>query len=182
MDILVTIRHWRRLLVVLLLLVLTPAGLLGLSLLGLFPWSGLNCWQNDIDITSGRIRDTRYLFWIPVRRAESDSALTKALWPEDRPARPADWHPVVTLSPTMHHSPHYRLHGAISQIRELEIAWEFGKMTPAARRETARNVLDCWRQTGSYFSAVSYIQAVWERALEADKKGQAIDVKGLPAP
>lgn len=53
-------------------------------------------------------------------------------------------------------------------------------MTPAARRETARNVLRLWCQTGSYFRAGDYIQAVWERALEAQKKGEVIDVKDLP--
>jgi hypothetical protein len=64
----------------------------------------------------------------------------------------------------------------------LEISWEFGKMTPAARRETARNVLGLWQQTGSYFHAEHYVQAVWGRALEAHKKGEAIDVEDLPKP
>ena len=181
-HILGTIRRWRRLFVALLLFVLTPAALFGLSLLGCFPWSGLNCSQNDIDTTSGRTRYTRYLFWMPVSRTESGSALTNALTHEDLAGARADWHPVMTLSPGMHHSPHYRLHGAISQIRDLEIGWDFGKMTPAARRQTARSVLRLWRETGSYFRAGEYIQAVWERALEAQKKGEVIDVNGLPVP
>jgi hypothetical protein len=65
---------------------------------------------------------------------------------------------------------------------KAEISWEFGKMTPTARREMARNVLRLWRQTGSYFRAGEYIQVVWERAFEADKRGEAIDVKDLPVP
>jgi hypothetical protein len=93
-----------------------------------------------------------------------------------------DWRPVMTLSPGLHHSPHYRLHGAMGQIRELEIGWEFGKMTPEARRQTARHVLHLWRQTGNYFQAGRYIQAVWERALEAAKSGKPIDVRDLPVP
>jgi hypothetical protein len=151
-----------------------------LSLLGLFPWSGLNCWQDDIDITSGRVRHTRYLLWVPISRSVRDSALTKTLLLADRTGAPADWHPVVTLSPGLHHSPHYRFHGAISQIRQLEICWEFGKMTPVARRKTAWHVVRLWQQTGSYFRADDYIQAVWERALDAEKKGEAIDGSDLP--
>ena len=89
---------------------------------GLFPWSGLNCWGNDIDIHSGRTRYTRYLFWTPVTRSVHDSSLTGALPPEDLVGRSADWHPVVTLSPGLRHSPHYRFDGAIHQYRELEIA------------------------------------------------------------
>jgi hypothetical protein len=176
----VTIR--RRLLVALLLLVLTPAALFGLSLLGFFPWDPLNCWQNDIDITSGRIRYSRYLFWIPIRTTVFDSALTGALSPEDLAGRPAEWHPVATFSPGLHHSPHYMYHAAFSQIRELEISWDFGKMTPAARRETARNLLGLWQHAGSYFRAGDYIQAVLERAMEAHKEGQVIGVKDLPKP
>jgi hypothetical protein len=157
-------------------------GLLILSLFGLFPWSGDNCWQDDIDINSGRTRHTRYLLWVPFTRSVQDSALTRALSPEELTGRRADWHPVVTLSPGLHHSPHYRFHGAIHQIRELEISWEFGKMTPEARRETARQVLHLWQQTGSYPRAGDYIWKVWERAREAEKSGKSIDVKDLPVP
>ncbi len=93
-----------------------------------------------------------------------------------------DWQPVVTLSPGLHHSPHYRYHGAINQIKELEICWDFGKMTSAAREETARRVLRLWQQTGRCWQAGEYIQSVWERALDADKKGIVIDVSDLPGP
>lgn len=47
----------------LLVLVAIPPVLLVFSLFGLFPWSGVNCWQSDVDISSGRIRQTRYLLW-----------------------------------------------------------------------------------------------------------------------
>jgi hypothetical protein len=55
-----TLRRWRRLLLALLLFVVAPAALIGLSQLGFFPWSGLNCWQDDIDITTGRTRHIQY--------------------------------------------------------------------------------------------------------------------------
>ena len=70
-----------------------PPALLALSLLGFFPGSEINCWQDDIDITSGRIRHTRYRFWVPVTRSVRDSALTKTLSPEDSAGRRADWPP-----------------------------------------------------------------------------------------
>lgn len=160
----------------------TPLGLLVLSLFGLFPWSGIDCTQSDIDLNSGRIRYSRYLLWVPVTRSVQDSALTRALSPEDRSKPGENWHPVVSLSPGLHHSPHYRFGGVMVQIRDLEISWEFGKMTPEARRETARQVLNLWQQAGDYFRAGRYVQAVWERALEAEKTGKAIDVKDLPEP
>ena len=165
----------------LLLLATVLPALYALSLLGLFPWSGLNCWQSDIDINSGRTRYTRYLFWISVTRSVRDSALTNALSSEDLAGQVPDWHPAVTLSPGLRHSPHYRFHSAIHQIRELEICWDFGKMTPAARRKTPRRVLRLWQQTGGYMRAEDYIQAVWGRALEAHEIGKIIDVADLPS-
>ncbi|AGA29626.1 hypothetical protein [Singulisphaera acidiphila] len=162
--------------------VAVPPMLLVFSLFGLFPWSGLNCCQDDIDLTSGRIRFTRYLLWVPVRRIVNDSTLTTALSLGDRTGLEPEWHPVVTLSPGLRHSPHYRFHAAIDQIRHLEICWEFGKMTLAARRETASHVLRLWRQSGDDFRARDYIQAVLAQALEADKKGEVIDVSDLPLP
>jgi hypothetical protein len=69
-----------------------------------------------------------------------------------------------------------------SSSRRLEFCWEFGKMTPAARAETARHLLRLWQQNLIYFQATDYLQAVWERAREAEKKGNAIDVGDLPVP
>jgi hypothetical protein len=67
----------------LLVIVAIPLVLLVLSLFGLFPWSGVNCWQSDVDIRSGRIRQTRYLLWVPVQRTVRDSALTRAVPPAE---------------------------------------------------------------------------------------------------
>lgn len=167
---------------VLLVVVAIPLSLLALSPFGLFPWSSVNCWQDDIDINSGRIRHTQFLLWMPVSRSVQDSALTNALFPEERTGSGANWHPVVTVSPGLHHSPHYQFGGTITQIQDLEICWEVGKMTPAARRETARHVLGLWQQTGNYGRAGEYIQSVWERAREAEKKEKVIDVGELPVP
>jgi hypothetical protein len=86
------------------------------------------------------------------------------------------------LSPGLHHSPHYVFHGAIYQIRELEMCWEFGKMTPAARAKTARNLLRLWQQKLSYMRATDYLQAIQERALDAKTAGNVIDAGDLPVP
>ena len=173
----------RRLLVRAVMLVgAIPLTLLALSTIGFFPWSTINCSQSDIALNSRRTRHTRYLLGIPITRSVQDSALTRALSHEDTADLGENWQPVVTLSPGLHHSPHYRFHGAIGQIRELEICWEFGKMTQEARRQTARQVLHLWRQTGNYFEAGRYIQAVWLRAVEAKNGGKSIDVRDLPVP
>jgi hypothetical protein len=159
-----------------------PVGLLALSQFGLFPWSGVNCSQDDVDIQSGRIRHTRYLLWFPVNQIVADSALTKELSAEDRTGKRAEWHPVMTLSPGLHHSPHYVFHGAISDIRELELCWDFGRFTPMARAASARRVLQLWQQSGSDSQARKYIQAIATMALDAENRGGTIDEGDLPLP
>lgn len=176
-------RSWpRRVVCTLLVVAAIPSLVFILSLFGLFPWSGVNCCQDDIDITSGRTRHTCYLFWIAVTRTMTDSALTKALSPQDRIDLREEWHPVVTFSPGVRHSPHYRFHGATYEIRELETCWEYGEMGSAARRETAKHLLQLWQQAGNDFQAKDYVQSLWEQAQEAKKKGEPIDVGDLPTP
>ena len=50
-----------------------PSVLLGLSELGFFPWSQLNCWEEEGDIQTGRVRLTSYKFWFPVEQSIRDS-------------------------------------------------------------------------------------------------------------
>lgn len=162
--------------------VAAPVGLLALSLLGVFPWSGINCWTSEVDIHSGRTRATRSLLWITTIGPPEDSGLTRALVPADLAGRPADWHPVVTLSPRLHYSPHYYYHGAMSQIHLLRLGWENGRATPAARRESARRVLRLWQASGGYHRADDYILALLDRAADAERQGRSIDVGDLPPP
>jgi hypothetical protein len=53
-------------------------------------------------------------------------------------------------------------------------------MTPAARRGMARQVLQLWREKGGDHRAGDYIEAVWEKAGEAKKRGKVIDEDDLP--
>ena len=91
-----------------------PLFLFSLSCLGFFPWSKINCSSIDIDILSGRVRHSRYLFWMPVWRSVSDSSLTKQLLREDLSDTKYEWHPVSTVSPHVYHSPYYAYHGGAS--------------------------------------------------------------------
>ena len=127
---------------------LAPSLIYCLSLCGLFPWSGVNCSTADIDLQSGRIRYTRYIFWHPIRSRIWDSALTKALRPSDLPDGPPDWHPTTTWSPGVRHSPHYHYHASLTQVRDLEMFWRFTGADQEARRVDALQVLKLWRKIG----------------------------------
>lgn len=177
--------HWnsRRLLVI---CALSFGGaiaiLLAASQTGLLPWSRFNCWTYDVDIQSGRVRYTRYLLWLPVRRSVQDSALTQALTPTDFSQENPRWRKAMTLSPGVEHSPHYIFHSAINQIHKLELAWALADFTTGAKRLSAQNVLKLWQKSGNDSSADQYLDALANLGL--DPQGSAkrrVSEEDLPA-
>ena len=170
-------RYWS-----LLLVLAAPILLLIASEFGFFPWSGINCTTQEVDIYSGRIQHSRLLLFVPIERSVEDSALTKALLPEDTASLAAEWHHALTFSPGLRHSPHYIFHSAIHQIHELESAWQMAEFTPAARSATAKRVLQLWQQSGSDDGPRDYLRAVMELILSDRGIGKKIDQGDLPKP
>lgn len=117
-----------------------------LSVFGCFPWSLINCWHNEIDIHSGRVRYTRYLAFFQIAERIDETALSRALQPEDFEFAEPHWRKAETFSPRIRHSPHYRYHSAIHQIKQLEIIWELGEFSDAEKRSSAKRVLELWQQ------------------------------------
>ena len=78
------------------LAVLPPLVMLCASSLGFFPWSKLNCWSNEVDLSTGRIRNTRHLLWRQISQSIEESPVSRALgtnvgpevWVFDSWARP----------------------------------------------------------------------------------------------
>ncbi|MEO6754421.1 MAG: hypothetical protein ABIP85_21815 [Chthoniobacteraceae bacterium] len=153
-----------------------------ISLSGIFTWSPINCWHEDIDIRSGRIRYCRYLFWRRVSERVSATPVFDALQPTDYDAAAPEWHHANTFSPGVHHSPHYRFHSAISQAQTLAMLWRITEFTPAARRQSALALLSAWQRGRSYHAAQPFLDALskltLERAEQEPKK--PIDASDLP--
>jgi hypothetical protein len=174
-------RHKRRILLCALgVLISILALLFCATLVGLLPWSPVNCWHRDVDIYSGRVRYARYLLWIPVRQTIEDSTLTKALLPEDLAGQTVEWHHAVTLSPGLRNSPHYVFHSAINQIRRLEGSWNLAEFSPEARRGSAKRVLELWQEAGNDGGPEDFLRALEELAFSANEKTNRIAEADLP--
>jgi len=152
-----------------------------LSLVGLLPWSPINCWHYDVDIHSGRIRYVRHFAFIPISQRIDESALSGALQPDDLRGAQPDWRRALTLSPRVRNSPHYIFHSAISQIRELEMVWKVGEFTPAARRSSAKRVLELWQQGQSDDGAKPYLRAISDIAFRLSSEHKSTDERDLPS-
>jgi hypothetical protein len=148
-----------------------------LSLIGLLPWSPINCWHYDVDIHSGRIRYTRYFAFIRISQHIDESALSRALQRDELQRAHPKWKRALTFSPGVHNSPHYVFHSAISQIRELELIWRLGEYTPSARRSSAKRLLELWQQGQSDDAAKQYLREIADNALPLSSERKSTDVE-----
>ncbi len=125
-----------------------------------FPWSELNCRHQDVDINSGKLKFSRYIFFIMISEKVEDSELSKVLRKSGHEFALPEWYKVNTLSPGLHNSPHYFFHGAINQIRMLSLWWELEDVPEAIQAKTAADVLALWKFSGGDSLAKYYIDGL----------------------
>jgi hypothetical protein len=111
----------------------------------------------DVDIKSGRIRHTRYLFYCKISEKIDNTILTEALGESAKDVQP-DWRRVSTFSLGIRHSTHYVYHGAIVQIRLVGMIWQMSPFSDEAKRQVARTILDKWQADGHCFGVDNYIR------------------------
>jgi len=127
------------------------------------PWSAINCRSEDINITTGRGRSTRQIWYITISEDEFDTPLSVALKGElVRVADVMPWRRVNTFSPGIHHSPHYRFHAALWLANSFGRIVADSNMPEEKRRELARAVLSSWQrteETGEVAQMLNNVQA-----------------------
>ncbi|NLF30040.1 MAG: hypothetical protein GX591_04035 [Planctomycetes bacterium] len=131
------------------------------------PWSRLNNEEQELDLSSGRARFTRYVLYCQVSQEVRNTAISKALGSSRGSEGDEGWVMVNIFQPGVSHSPHFLYHGAFSQITGLEIHWDMADFTQDARAETARQLLKVWRDGGSDSAADRYLDnlagtVVWD--------------------
>jgi hypothetical protein len=136
-----------------------------------FQWSPLNCWHEDIDINSGRVRHTRFLLYCQIGDRTEETWLSRAY---ASPSYSPDWRRVNTFSPFVRYSPHYRYHGAIHQVEILRRCDELVPFESDARRKAAHRLLVLWQKTGSYFDADRYLQEIETVVSRLHRDGASI--------
>jgi hypothetical protein len=129
-------------------------------------WPKLGSEFDDVDVNTGRTRQVRYLLYCKTSEKIEDSILTRMIGPSPDGVEP-DWRRVFTY-PTIgwRYSPHYAYHGAISQIRQVELTWQLCSFSDEAKRHMAWTILDKWQSDRSDFGAGRYISDVWDIARE----------------
>ncbi len=145
-------------------------------------WPKLGGELHDVDIITGRIRETHYLLYCKLSEKVEDSLLTRTIgqFPDD--VQP-DWRRVYTLPVLGRHSHHHLYILAISQIRQVDIIWQLCSFSDEAKKHMAQAILTKWQTDGKASGAEEYIRHVWDMArekTEADPKA-VISVADLAA-
>jgi hypothetical protein len=146
-----------------------------------FAWSGFYCWTEEIGLDTGRKRSFTNILWISTSIKETPTWLSDTLDTPDS-LRETRWNPVNTTSPGVSFSPHYQYHGALSQIRELEIICERLSLSPNATRLIAEMLIERWRNDGDYQGASTHLISPLSEQLEKYEYGNPMPdsaVKGL---
>jgi hypothetical protein len=135
------------------------------------PWLRINCRSQEINIKTGQVRYSRYLWYIKISERLEDTILSKVLGGESVDAADiAPWHRVNTFSPGLHHSPHYRFHGALSQAHEIELLFEMLEPDAQRKQQIVRDVLRLWQTKGDYFEAERHIATLSEQMAQETKR------------
>ena len=159
------------------LLVIAAIWVVGLGCWPFVTWSSLNCSCEVIDISSGRIRYRRYLLGLCVYTSVEETSMSRLLSADGLTITP-DWRLVYTLSPFVHHSPHYVYHGAGHQVRLVELTWSVYDFTPDSKRQMARDIVYLWQSLGRYYPVDDYLNelvSVLPRTQE-----RTVDIRDLP--
>ena len=137
----------------------------------LVPWSAINCRDQEINIKTGQARYSRYLWYVRMSERVEDTILSKVLGGESVDvADIAPWHMVNRFSPGLHHSPHYRFHGALSQTRQIELLFEMLEPEAQRKKQIVQDLLTLWQTHGSYHEARRYLATLSEEANEVLEK------------
>lgn len=145
--------------------------MLGLLAQIILPWPGIYSWTEEIGLDSGRKRSCTNILWISTLSKESPTWLSDTLNTPDS-LRETRWKPVNTTSPAVSVSPHYRYHGALSQIGEIELICEEFSLSANSRELLAKALIERWRSDGYYHGASTFLISPLVKQFDKYAKGR----------
>ena len=168
----------RRRIVVLLAIILLGACIYCVIALLVNPWSRLYNEEQELDLNSGRARFTRHVFYCQVRQEITETPLSRAISTSGKQGGNEKWVKVNVFGLGTSNSPHFYYHGAFFQIGELATYWERGNFDQKAREKTAQQLLQVWRDGGSYRAARPYFEHLveWIISRDSDQPTTADDI------
>ena len=123
-------------------------------------WSRINVTESEIDLLSGRVRRTVYLYWLNVGESYYDTPLSKELHNGQLCNSEGTWVPYGSSGIYVKHSPHYAYHGALFQAKQLEMIWVMNETETSQRKKQGSELLGLWRSNNSDEEGGDYIRNI----------------------
>ncbi len=148
-----------------------------------FPWTRLNCWHDQIDITCGRYRYQRYLLGVKVAERVEETELSGMY--RDLVGEPPEpeWRLVSTRCPWYPYGPHYRYHSALWAVQTLCETFDRAKFSDEAKKAVIVDFLRLLQEDGRDGRAREHVRNVFSFALSSEERAATtIDPDELPSP
>jgi len=133
-----------------------------LILLPSFGFERMNAELQEVDIANGKIRFTRYLFYVPISSKEQETSISRILPPAQRGL--PKWHPVNLFYAGSKISSHYRFHSAINQIDRIELAWSVSNISDTEKMVYAQRIVSAWQHGMRDLNAGPIVDEIEEQA------------------
>ena len=109
------------------------------------PHSLINRSIRNVDTETGRMRTTRFYYWLPIHREYSHTGLSQALKITPLDMREGEWDV-------------YPGNRAAAEAEALKIVWAMQDCSEDEKAESARQLLSIWSRDPLDLSAYDYIQ------------------------
>lgn len=116
--------------------------------------------EQEIDLSTGRIRTIRRVAGLRLGARVEDSALTGALTAADLEGAAPDWRRMNASGGGGGASSRQGFHGAASEIALTELTWKCGRFSAEARRLIAKDVLVLWQAGGNVQASRGFMRKV----------------------
>jgi hypothetical protein len=123
-------------------------------------WSRINVTESEIDLLSGRVRRTVYLYWLNVEESYYDTPLSKELYGGLLNNSDGTWVKYGSSGIYVNHSPHYSYHSARFQAKQLGMIWAINETETSQRKKQASELLGLWRSNNSDDEGGDYISNI----------------------
>lgn len=142
-----------------------------------------NCRRTDINIQTGKARDSRYIGFVRTSVNVYDTPLSLALTGGAVVATTGRaWWPVNTFSPpSMRYSPHHFFHGALHQTFTADMIFRGLKASPEKKDSMAREILTIWQTTTNYTPAEAVLSR-WYKTIDNRELEPPGGGAGIPSP
>jgi hypothetical protein len=129
-----------------------------------------NCQTEEINIKTGLARYRQYRFFVKIHDTTKDTVLSRAITEPVSIAEIKDWHTVNQFAPpSFGISPHYRFHGALSQVQEVEMLQKAYALNESNVASIARQLLIMWQTNGSDFAASRFLNDMMMELEQQDR-------------